>query len=494
MSSVEGEGPALSRLARATKIVATLGPATSGPERVAALIAAGVDVVRLNFSHGSYDDHRERIALVRRAAADLRAPVAILQDLQGPKIRTGSLVDEKPVELAAGRTFRIAVDEYAGDSRGVSTTHAALPHDVNVGDRILLSDGHIELRVVDKSKAEVITEVVRGGILKERQGINLPGLKVSAPGITEKDIEDLRFGLSHDVDYVALSFVRAPEDVQRVRGLIADAGRDTPVIAKIERPEALDAIAEILDEAQGIMVARGDLGVELSPEKVPLVQKQLIELANARGKPVITATQMLESMIESPRPTRAEVSDVANAILDGSDAVMLSGETAVGRHPIEAVETMVRIAEEIQAHKRNERRGTGTNGSLPAVSTSPEAIGAAVDAIVKTLPEVDAVWVLTQSGNSARLISLHRPEVPIVAFTPNQPVYRRMALLWGVTPVKTAMATAKQELEREVQALALAQGLAQPGDTVVITGSHPFHRAAPTNFLKIQRVGGDPHG
>ena len=491
MSSVEGEGRALSRRARSIKIVATLGPATSSPERIAALIAAGVDVMRLNFSHGSYDDHRERIALVRKAAADLRAPVAILQDLQGPKIRTGPLVDEKPVELAAGRSFRIAVGEYAGDSHGVSTTYSALPHDVNVGDRILVSDGHLELRVVDTSEAEVITEIVRGGMLKERQGINLPRVKVSAPGVTEKDMEDLRFGLSHDVDYVALSFVRAAADVRRVRGLIADAGQDTPVIAKIERPEALDAIAEILDEAQGIMVARGDLGVELSPEKVPLIQKQLIELGNARGKPVITATQMLESMIESSRPTRAEASDVANAILDGSDAVMLSGETAVGRHPIEAVETMVRIAGEIQAHRRRE---SGRNGTLSAVSTSPEAIGAAVHAIVKTLPEVDAVWVFTQSGNSARLISLYRPEVPIVAFTPNQPVYRRMALLWGVTPVRTAMATAKQELEREAQALALAQGLARPGDTVVMTGSHPFHRAAPTNFLKIQRVGEDPRG
>ena len=482
----------MSRLARSTKIVATLGPATSSPERVAALIAAGVDVVRLNFSHGSYDEHREAIARVRSAAAELRAPVALLQDLQGPKIRTGSLVDGKAVELLAGSSFRIRVDREAGDSHGVSTTYPALPRDVKPGDRILLSDGHLELRVVDTSEAEVATEVVRGGILKERQGINLPGVKLSAPGITDKDIEDLRFGLSHDVDYVALSFVRAADDVKRVRGLIADAGRDTPVIAKIERPEALDVIAEILDEAQGIMVARGDLGVELSPEKVPLIQKQLIELCNARGKPVITATQMLESMIDSPRPTRAEASDVANAILDGSDAVMLSGETAVGRHPIEAVETMVRIAEEIQAHRRRERRGTRTNGALPAVSTPPEAIGAAVDASVKTLPEVDAVWVFTQSGNSARLISLHRPVVPIVAFTPSQSVYRRLALLWGVRPVKTAMATAKQELEREVQALALALGLARPGDTVVITGSHPFHQTAPTNFLKIHRVASAP--
>ena len=340
-----------------TKIVATLGPASETRESIARLIDAGMDVARMNFSHGTYEDHAKRIAMVRDAAAAAGRAVAVLQDLQGPKIRTGLLAGGRPVQLVAGATFSITTKEVLGDDARISTTYEALPRDIRPGDRILLSDGAISLRAIRASETEVTTEVVDGGSLSERQGINLPGIDISIRGVTKKDRADLRFGLQQDVDIVAISFVRTADDVRLVKRHIAEAGADTPVIAKLEKPEAIDVLEEIIDAADGVMVARGDLGVEMAPEKVPLAQKRIIKAANQRAKPVITATQMLESMVRSPRPTRAEASDVANAILDGSDAVMLSGETAVGHYPVEAIATMVRIAEEMQpAHPRRRRR------------------------------------------------------------------------------------------------------------------------------------------
>ena len=467
--------------------MATLGPATKTRQRITDLIEAGMDVARLNFSHGTYEDHAERIAMVREAAAAAGRGVAILQDLQGPKIRTGRLAGSRPVRLVAGATFSITTEEVRGDATRVSTTYEALPRDIRPGDRILLSDGAISLRAIRISETEVTTEVVSGGSLSERQGINLPGIDISIRGVTDKDLADLRFGLQQDVDIVAISFVRSADEVRLVKRHIAEAGADIPVIAKLEKPEAIDVLDEIIDAADGVMVARGDLGVELAPEKVPLLQKRIIAAANQRAKPVITATQMLESMVRNPRPTRAEASDVANAILDGSDAVMLSGETAVGDYPVEAIATMARIADEMQA---------GAPATAPSIlgvpsasRTRPEAIAAAVGAMVESLPEIRAVWVFTQSGSTARLVAAHRPRVPIIAFTPSERCSRQLAMLWGTTPLLTPTASSFLELASRVFPSAEERGLARPGDAVVMTGSHPFDAGSPTNFLKVHVVG-----
>ena len=440
-----------------TKIVATLGPASETRESIARLIDAGMDVARMNFSHGTYEDHAKRIAMVRDAAAAAGRAVAVLQDLQGPKIRTGLLAGGRPVQLVAGATFSITTKEVLGDDARISTTYEALPRDIRPGDRILLSDGAISLRAIRASETEVTTEVVDGGSLSERQGINLPGIDISIRGVTKKDRADLRFGLQQDVDIVAISFVRTADDVRLVKRHIAEAGADTPVIAKLEKPEAIDVLEEIIDAADGVMVARGDLGVEMAPEKVPLAQKRIIKAANQRAKPVITATQMLESMVRSPRPTRAEASDVANAILDGSDAVMLSGETAVGHYPVEAIATMVRIAEEMQAGAP--AKAPSIVGVPSASHTRPEAIAAAIAAMVESLPEIRAVWVFTQSGSTARLIARHRPNVPIIAFTPNESCYRRLALLWGTTPLLTPTASSSRELATRVFPRRKSEGL-----------------------------------
>ncbi|MBM3189416.1 MAG: pyruvate kinase, partial [Chloroflexi bacterium] len=330
---------------------------------------------------------------------------------------------------------------------------------------------------------EVIGEVVHGGELRSHQGINLPGVAISAPSVTEKDLDDLRFGLAHGVDYVAISFVRRAEDVLRVKEAIAAQGCDAPVIAKLEKPEAIAALEEILDAADGVMVARGDMGVEMAPERVPIVQKRIIREANRRAIPVITATQMLNSMIESPRPTRAEVSDVANAILDGSDAVMLSGETAIGAYPIQAVQMMARICEATEPTCRRDREGV-----LPSLfaeaETIPMAMAAAVRAIVETLP-IAAICVLTKTGNSARYVSHYRPAVPIYAFTPFEGTYRRLSLLWGVMPAMAALADEEGSYYRQVQTLLLERGLARLGDTVVLTGGHPIVQGGPTNLVKV---------
>jgi pyruvate kinase len=471
---------------RRTKIVATLGPSTNSHERIAGLIRAGMNVARLNFSHGTHADHAQRIAMVRRAAQETGRYVAILQDLQGPKIRTGKLVDGKPVELIAGQRFVITIDETLGTAERVSTTYVALPNDVRTRDRILLSDGLIELVVIDRSEREVITEVVHGGRLKENQGINLPGVRVSAPAATEKDIEDLHFGLREGVDYVALSFVRHARDVQLVKDIIQKAGYTTPVIAKIERPEALDVLPEILAVADGIMVARGDLGVEMPPERVPLVQKQIIAAANRALKPVITATQMLESMIQNPRPTRAEASDVANAILDGTDAVMLSGETAAGAYPIEAVQMMALIADAIESQRRTDNE-LAPNWVVPETQSTARAIAAASCTIAEQLT-VRAITVLTQTGASARLVSHYRPQVPILAFCASEETARRTSLYWGVTPVLTETMDRLDELEKHLQLLMRERGYVRRGDLVVFTGGHPIYRYGPTNFLKVVAI------
>ncbi|MCS6880877.1 MAG: pyruvate kinase [Oscillochloridaceae bacterium] len=473
---------------RRTKIVATLGPATSTLERITELIKAGMNVARLNFSHGTHADHAASIALVRSAAAALGRHVAILQDLQGPKIRTGPLVDDRPVELVAGQRFIITTEPIPGTAERVSTTYAELPRDVRPRDRILVSDGLIELLVVAQTETEVETQVLHGGRLKPNQGINLPGVRVSAPAVTSKDIDDLRFGLEQGVDYVALSFVRKAGDIADVKRLINQTGKTTPVIAKIERPEALEVLPEILAVADGIMVARGDLGVEMPPERVPLIQKQIIDAANRALIPVITATQMLESMIQNPRPTRAETSDVANAILDGSDAVMLSGETAIGAYPVEAVQMMATIADAIEgADTHHGSDIAAPRWAIPEVQSNPRAIAAAAASIATMVP-VRVIATLTRSGASARLISHYRPRVPVLAFSPSEETARRAALYWGVTPMVVREAERLDDLEQQIQRMLREQGIVQRGDTIVLTGGHPVYRYGPTNFLKLITV------
>lgn len=472
---------------RRTKIVATLGPATNTPEMVMQLLKAGVDVVRLNFSHGTHEDHAYSIKLVRQAAQELNRPVAILQDLQGPKIRTGSLAGGQPVTLVPGTIFTITTKPVVGNDSIVSTSYTPLPHDVEPGDRILVSDGLIELQVIETSEDSVTTQIVHGGELREHQGINLPGVKVSSPAVTEKDIEDLKFGLAQGVDYVAISFVRRAADVQQVIDLIAEAGYDTPVIAKIEKPEALDELGEILKKVSGVMVARGDLGVEMALEQVPLVQKRIIAAANAAGVPVITATQMLESMIVNPRPTRAEASDIANAIIDGTDAVMLSGETAKGAFPIEAVRVMSMIAEATDDTARSYDFEPGNNGPLADFSGPVNAIGEAATAVVKALP-IRAIVAFTQSGGTARLMAYHRPRVPIIAITPYEHIYRRLSLFWGVIPTLGEMSDHQAKFEAQTMRCVLDAGLAQPNDYVVMTGGHPIAQHGQTNFLKILQI------
>jgi pyruvate kinase len=468
---------------RATKIVATLGPATSDEGVLAALIEAGVDVVRLNFSHGTHDEHAASYAAVRRIAAALHRPVAIMQDLQGPKIRTGLLAGGNPVTLLEGATFRITTEEIVGTAEQVSTTYTDLPADVRPGDRILLDDGHLELRVTAIDQNEVVTRVIHGGLLREHKGINLPGVKVSSPALTEKDLEDLAFGVALGVDYVALSFVRTPHDIRTARGALKRLKAATPLIAKIEKPEALDDLAGIIDAADGVMVARGDLGVELTPERVPGAQKRIIRMANERGKVVITATQMLESMTSNPRPTRAEASDVFNAILDGTDAVMLSGETAIGAYPVETVRMMQRIATQAELalpdwHIRGGRRRESLSRAI-------------AEAAVRLACDIHshALVVVTRSGYTARLVSSLRPPMPIIVLTEDAAVYDSLALWWGLQPHRTRFQRTAEATIAAFEETLVTEGQVRERDVLVIVGSSVRITDAHTNVIKLHMVG-----
>lgn len=479
---------------RRTKIVCTIGPATNSEERLEQLMRAGMNVARLNFSHATQNDHAIVIERIRNISARLGCAVAILQDLQGPKIRTGQLHGGQALLLADGATVTITTRPIAGDSHTIATTYKPLPQDVKAGDRILLDDGLLELRVVSANETDVQCLVVHGGLLKEHKGINLPGVAVSAPALTEKDRDDLKFGVLHDVDYVALSFVRKPEDILEAKQLIRQiqahqvvgkhARTGIPLIAKLEKPEAIARLDEILDVVDGIMVARGDLGVEMAPEKVPLIQKRIIARCNELGLPVITATQMLESMITNPRPTRAEASDVANAILDGTDAIMLSGETAAGAYPIESVQMMVRIALETEAGNRTARQPQCQR------LTQAHAVSHAARALTEEA-SIQAVVVFTRSGASAHLISKDRPRTPILAYTPSEHVYRQLALWWGVWPYQIEMQGSTEELIAVVEQRLLDDKLVQRGEHVVIMGGLPIASRARTNFVKLHRVGDD---
>jgi pyruvate kinase len=468
---------------RATKIVATLGPATTDDAVITALLQAGVDVVRLNFSHGTHDEHAAHFHTVRNIATSLGRPVAIMQDLQGPKIRTGLLTGGAPVTLNDGATFRITTDDAPGTADRVSTTYVHLPEDVAPGDRILLDDGHMELRVTGVENTDVVTTVVHGGLLREHKGINLPGIKISSPALTEKDHADLAFGVALGVDYVAISFVRSAHDVRLARAALKRLGAATPLIAKIEKPEALDDLAGVIEAADGVMVARGDLGVELSPERVPSAQKRIIRMANERGKVVITATQMLESMTANPQPTRAEASDVFNAILDGTDAVMLSGETAIGSYPVETVQMMQRIAAqaEIALPDWQHRDGPGRPSLSRAIADA--AVRLACDTRAR------ALVVVTRSGYTARLVSSLRPPVPIIVLTERAAVYDSLALWWGLQPHRTHFGQTAEATIAAFEETLIAEGHVREKDLLVIVGSSVRVTDARTNLIKLHMVG-----
>jgi pyruvate kinase len=470
---------------RHSKIVCTIGPATSSQQMIERLIEAGMDVARLNFSHGTHAEHAERIALLRDAAMKHQKPIAIIADLQGPKIRTGPLVGKTPVELKAGQRFVITTAKLMGDANRVSTIFRPLPREVHRGNRILLSDGLIELRVTQVLGEKVVTEVVNGGLLGEHKGINLPGVQLRVPALTAKDRADLAFALKVGANYVAVSFVRHAEDVVLAKNLIRRAGFDTPVIAKLEKPEAIENLDAILRVADGVMVARGDLGVEMNPERVPVVQKMIIARAREARRPVITATQMLESMTQNPRPTRAEASDVANAIFDGSDAVMLSAETASGNYPVEAVSMMARIIEDAEGSITEFPRPSSVQEKLKVAETVAELVCHASRELHMKL-----IAVFTHSGFTARLVSRYRPLVPIVAFAPEAETRRRMALIWGVIARGIADVKKVDGLAEIAEQRLLEEKLVKKGDVIGIVAGTPMGIRGTTNFMKFHVVGG----
>ncbi len=481
---------------RKVKIICTIGPASASPEMLEHLISAGMNVARLNFSHGTREFHTRAIAVIREAAARRSAAVAILQDLQGPRLRVGTVPPEG-VELIAGQRVRLwtgqlrngaqfnARVQASGEDAEVPVAYPHLARDVKAGARILIDDGLIELVVSRIADGEVHCSVLTGGVVMSNKGLNLPGTVVSAPTLTDKDREDLQFGLAQGVDYVALSFVRGAEDIEAAREVITACGGDVPVIAKIERAEAVDALEAILDAADGVMIARGDLGVELGPEGVPVVQKRIIEEANCTGKLVITATQMLESMTHNPRPTRAEASDVANAIFDGTDAVMLSGETSVGRYPVEAVQVMDRIilaAEQgsepgmVRLPRQDKRRAPFPAAVCKAAASAASAI------------EAQAIVAFTEAGATARLMSKHRPAAPIIGLSPFEPVRRRMALYWGVVPHVMSAFDETDARIAEAERRVKEEGLAQAGDRIVILSGSQIGVKGGTNLMKLHEV------
>jgi len=469
-----------------TKVVCTLGPASSSPEVILEMVKRGMDLARVNMSHGSRDDHRASMAAVRAASAEVGRPVGIMVDLSGPKIRVGEL--EAPMQLEVGQTVVMAPEDIA--VRGeIPTTYSPLAEEIQAGDRVLLDDGLLELSCTGTEGECTRLEVVRGGLLTARKGINLPLVDIRAPSLTEKDLADLDFALTEGVEYTALSFVRRAEDVVDLKGRV---GNRALVVAKIEKVQALRAIEEILPETDAVMVARGDLGVELPFERVPLAQKRIIQLSNFYARPVITATQMLESMIEHARPTRAEASDVANAILDGTDAVMLSGETAVGKYPLNALQALVSIGTEIERSGFLERgpRYLAHPGLHSRGGASPRehAVAAAtVDAVRRV--NAPAIIVLTKSGFSARLVTSYRPTVPVFAVTPDPLTYRQLAGVWGVRPVLAERLEMSYERQAEYgRQCVLDSGVGESGASVAVTAGFPFYESGSTNTMRLERL------
>jgi len=464
-----------------TKIVCTIGPTSQSPEIIQALVEYGMNVARLNFSHGSLEEHEEKIRVIRSIADDLSQPVAVLQDLAGPKIRVGS-IPEPGVRLEAGQSFILTNETVEGNSDRVSVSYASLPEEVRKGDPILLADGSIEVTVKGANQHEIFCEVVSGGFLTSHKGLNLPTRTIKAQSLTEKDRQDLLFGLNKDVDYVALSFVKTAKDILRVKEVIQKRKRDTPVIAKIEKHEAVRNIDEIMEIADGIMVARGDLGVEIPLEEVPVIQKMLIRKANAIGKPVITATQMLRSMVDSPRPTRAEATDVANAVLDGTDAVMLSEETAVGNYPVQAVRFMIRIIETAERVFPHERY---------LELTPKKEISASVahaSCVLADHLKASAIVAPTQSGQTAKYISRFRPRQPIIALSPHRSTVRRLGLVWGCSPRMVDDPKDTDDMIDKMAESALETGQVSKGELVVMTAGHPVGVAGTTKMVRVKKL------
>ena len=471
---------------RKTKIVCTLGPATNDVEIMKQLIQNGMDAARINFSHGTYETHAETIAKLKQAREELNAPIPLILDTKGPEIRVKTFKEDK-VRLEEDATFTLTTREVEGDVNIVSVTYADLPKDVHRGSRILIDDGLIELKVEDITETDVVCKVVNGGVVKSRKGVNLPGVEVNLPSLMEKDIEDLKFGVENGFDIVAASFIRSAEDVLKIRRVLEEnGGGQMHIISKIENQQGVENIDKILEASDGIMVARGDLGVEIPPEEVPLVQKILIAKANRIGKPVITATQMLESMVHSPRPTRAEANDVANAIFDGSDAIMLSGETAAGAYPLEAVATMARIA--LKAESAVDYAAKLANTTEPARVNITNAISMAACATAAEL-KTAAITTVTKSGFTARMISRYRPACPLLASTSDETVWRQMNLIWGCKPMLYTGELPRGGVFDTALEIAVKSGLLKNGDTVVSALGMPLGFSGATNTLRVDIVG-----
>ena len=470
---------------RKSKIVCTIGPASESLENTKKLILAGMNVARLNFSHGDFEEHGARINTIRQASKELNKTVAILLDTKGPEIRTGKLAVE-PIELVQDEYLTLTTEEILGDQNRISITYSELPNDVQVGSTILIDDGLIGLTVVDIQGTEIKTRIVNGGTIKSKKGVNVPGVHISLPGITEKDTNDILFGIEQDIDFIAASFVRKASDVLEIRALLEkNNASHIQIISKIENQQGVDNLDEILAVSDGLMVARGDLGVEIPAEDVPLAQKLMIQKCNIAGKPVITATQMLDSMQRNPRPTRAEASDVANAIFDGTDAIMLSGETAAGKYPVESVLTMSRIAE--KAESALNHREIFMKQQIAQETTVTEAISQSVSISALDL-NAKAIISSTVTGHTARVVSKYRPKSPIIAVTTQERTMRQLALVWGVTPVHGLEASSTDELLDTAVKGGLDSGLVKPGDLVVITAGIPLGRSGSTNLVKVAQI------
>lgn len=468
---------------RKTKIVCTIGPASRVYDVIEKLIRMGMNVARLNFSHGSYKEHLQVIENIRQASLKIGQPIAILQDLGGPKIRIGKIIKE-PIFLKEGSSFILTNRKVPGDEQEVSLTFPSLPQKVKKGDCIFLADGTLELKVKEFTSTDIICRVVRGGKLTSHQGVNIPNISMDIPSLTEKDYQDILFGIKNKVDFIGLSFIRRAEDVLKVRKILKEnKAEEISLIAKIEKKEAVDNLKEIIEASDGIMVARGDLGVEIPLENVPLVQKNIIKKCNFVGKPVITATQMLMSMMSNPRPSRAEVTDVANAILDGTDAIMLSEETAIGNYPLEAVETMNRIA--ISAEGAIDYEKILSERSISVKPTNADAISHATCQVALDL-KVKAIVTFTFSGSTARMVSRYRPPVPIIAASTQDSTVKKLTLSWGVYPFKTEELADTDDMITRSRKVALETGLVRPGEKIVVTAGIPFRVPGSTNLLKVE--------
>ena len=471
-----------------TKMIATVGPASCDETTLRGMIAAGIDLFRLNFSHGDHETHATSMSRIRRLSSEMGCHIGVIADLQGPKIRTGRLAGSEPVMLETGETVVITTRDEPGTARRICTTYPKLADDVRPDDRILLDDGLMELKVLEVREDEIACEIINGGLLREHKGINLPGVCISEPSLTAKDCDDLQFALKLGVDYIALSFVRHPDDMLQLRERCRELGcPGTGLISKIEKPEALPLLEGIVTASDAVMIARGDLGVELSPEEVPVWQKRIILECVRQNRPVIIATQMLETMTVNPRPTRAEASDVANAVFDGADVLMLSGETAIGKYPVQTVTMMRRIATAAEHEQARKKHGIWLSGLAETELTVADAVSVAA---VRAAVDVEAVVIVafTESGSTAKKVSKRRPGVPILAFTPSEVTARRCNLYWGVIPVLTEKFNDTDEMIIRTTEEAKRQGFVKPGDLMVLTAGLPMGRPGTTNTMRVEKV------